>query len=352
MNKIKDLFLKHSNYTMPAAVIFCFLLMATCLSIMTSTGRSVPKQKMANVDHNESQLSAGQNVKEFSAPVTMVKTYSDVMQPAAGVAARSNVPQAVTVGSFVVDPHRLVTRHGSLEITVKSPDITADEIQEIAESFGGYVIHDARVPTENGNSIAEIQIRVPSARFQEALQRVRKLAVKVDNEQVSAEDVTRQVVDLEAHVHNMRAEEEQYNEILKGAHKVSEIMEVQSSVNEVRDRIERTQAELDMLKHDSAMSTLNVQVRPPAITRVVAVVARDPWKNVRQTAQEVFFSLENYADTMVAFLLWLPMLMIWFATLSLGSLTVYRIGRWGWKIAVASGLVTFPAEASPVAKVG
>ena len=62
-----------------------------------------------------------------------------------------------------------------------------------------------------------LTIRVPAARFEEARAEIRKLGLRVESEKIDAQDVTRQYVDQDASIRNLRAEEAQYLTILKQA---------------------------------------------------------------------------------------------------------------------------------------
>jgi hypothetical protein len=50
---------------------------------------------------------------------------------------------------------------------------------------------------------------VPVARFAEVGAKIRKLGLRVESEQMEAEDVTRQYVDQQARLRNLRAQEAQ-----------------------------------------------------------------------------------------------------------------------------------------------
>ena len=52
-----------------------------------------------------------------------------------------------------------------------------------------------------------LTIRVPAARFEEARAEIRKLGLRVESEKIDAQDVSRQYVDQDANLRNLRAEE-------------------------------------------------------------------------------------------------------------------------------------------------
>ena len=103
---------------------------------------------------------------------------------------------------------------------------------------------------------ATLVVRVPASGLVAALAEYKKLAVRTDHEQVSGRDVTREFYDNEAHLRNLRAEEEQYLTIMKQAHSVTDILQVSEKLSDVRDRIERLQAQIQVMNHDIEMSAV------------------------------------------------------------------------------------------------
>jgi len=58
--------------------------------------------------------------------------------------------------------------------------------------------------------VETLTIRVPAGRFEEARAEIRKLGIRVEGEKIEAWDRTRQYVDQDASIRNLRAEESQY----------------------------------------------------------------------------------------------------------------------------------------------
>jgi hypothetical protein len=101
---------------------------------------------------------------------------------------------------------------------------------------------------------ASLTIRVPAARFAEVGAEIRKLELRVESEQLEAEDVTKQYVDQHAHLRNLRAQEAQYLTIMKQAKTVKDTLDVSEKLNGVRGEIEQQQAEFEALSKHSGNS--------------------------------------------------------------------------------------------------
>ena len=95
---------------------------------------------------------------------------------------------------------------------------------------------------------------------------------RILHEKSSGQDVTEEYIDLEARIRTKKALEAQFLEIMKQARKISDAMEVQTQLAEVRTEIERLEGRRRFLENQSALSTINITLHTP--TPVVAAATR------------------------------------------------------------------------------
>ena len=107
-------------------------------------------------------------------------------------------------------------------------------------------------------------MRVPAPRFDEAVAQVRALGGRVRQEKISGRDVTEEYIDLEARLRAQRALEAQFLEIMKRAGKVSDALEVQRELANVRSEIERVEGRRRFLENQSSLSTIKIVLQTPA----------------------------------------------------------------------------------------
>ncbi|MBZ5569857.1 MAG: DUF4349 domain-containing protein [Acidobacteriia bacterium] len=185
---------------------------------------------------------------------------------------------------------------------------------EITETGGGFVS-------------ATLMIRVPAAELEKALAELKKLAVRTEREQVSTRDVTREFYDNEAHIRNLRAEEQQYLAIMKQAHTVKDTLEVSQKLSDVRDRIERLQAQIQLMTHDIEMSAIAIVLMQDA--RVFGMRWR-PLYSAKTAVRELLVGLGEWMDWVVAMLIKLPLIVLWVVTVGIILWVVWKIGRRVW----------------------
>lgn len=154
---------------------------------------------------------------------------------------------------------RKIVKTGYITLEVEDMVEAMDEVAAVADGLGGYVVSSQRREGEWGLS-GQVNIRVPADRFDEAFDRLRRLAVNVPYESTEARDITEEYVDLEARLRNLEATEEQYLALLEEAGTVAEMLEVQEALWNVRWQIEQIKGRMTYLERTSDMSLINVEL--------------------------------------------------------------------------------------------
>ena len=152
---------------------------------------------------------------------------------------------------------RKLIRNGALEFQTQEVKKTKTEIEKICKELNAYI------SSESENNFGErLQynqlIRVPANQFDALVARLEPLALKIENKNISTEDVTEQFIDVEARLKTKKELEARYREILKLAKTVEEIVSIESQIANVRSDIESMEGRLNFLKNQVAFSTLNV----------------------------------------------------------------------------------------------
>ena len=221
---------------------------------------------------------------------------------------------------------RKMVRTGSMNLLVKHPSDAIEQIRQIAERSGGFVT-GSQIDGAEDAQMASINVRVPVARFEETRQEIRKLGLRVETEKSEAQDVTKQYVDQQARLHNLRAQEAQYLGILKYAKTVKDTLEVSDKLNAVRGEIEQQQAEFVALSKQVETVALTISLRAEADTKVFGVHWR-PLYQLKLVAREGFEALADYAVAMTGLFFYLPAILAWLITILIAAAFGWRILRW------------------------
>lgn len=154
-----------------------------------------------------------------------------------------------------------IIKTGELSLEVDNVASALADVRAVAAGLGGYVGGSQAGTLEES---ASLTLRIPAARFDEALSRLRELGGKVVGEATQEQDVTSQVVDLQARIENLEASEASYRALAERAERVEDVLAVQSRLDEVRGEIEQMRAQLENVTGQADLSTLTVTLLPAA----------------------------------------------------------------------------------------
>jgi hypothetical protein len=215
----------------------------------------------------------------------------------------------------------------TIHLLVADPVTTADKIQSLAKSLGGYVVAANTGQGGDGEHAANITFRVPVARLDDARAALCRLAISVESERAEATDVTKEFVDREATLRNYRAEELQYLGVLKRATAVNDILEVSGRLSDVRGRIEKLQGEVQYLSQQVDMAAVTAYVDAESQAELFGMHWR-PGYRVKAAAHDAIEALGEYCSLMAVFVLHLPAILLWLVTVVAGAGAAWRLLRW------------------------
>jgi hypothetical protein len=158
----------------------------------------------------------------------------------------------------------LVIRNGNVSIQVDSLESSIGAVRKVAASLGGYVGNVTMYTGENQVHSATLELKIPSARFDEAMVGVKPLG-KVESSSATAQDVGEEFVDINARIANGKRLEARLVALLSArTGKLEDVLAVERELARVREEIERSEGRVRYLSTRIAMSTITVTVHEKA----------------------------------------------------------------------------------------
>ena len=223
------------------------------------------------------------------------------------------------------DATRTVIRRARLELSVADTDRAVGEITALAERLGGYV-GDLTAERRDELVFYDLTLRVPTPRFGDAVAGLKEMATRVESESRSTEDVTNQIVDLEARLETLRGVETELRALLAESRRqgrdVAAIMEIYRQLTEIRTQIEQLDARLANLERETAFSPIQVTLAPDAAARPILDDDWRPGGTFREAVGMLVGVLQGLADVTIYVAVFLPPLglLIWLAAFATGRL--------------------------------
>ncbi len=154
----------------------------------------------------------------------------------------------------------MLIKTGHVMMEVDSIEIAIVALQQLAQRAGGFVANMSSQGGEEQMRSASLEIRMPSARFEQTMQSLGTIG-EIESRNVSSEDVGEEFVDIEARMKNARRLEERLIELLANrTGKLSDVLSVERELARVREEIERSEGRMRYLRTRAAVSTIHVNM--------------------------------------------------------------------------------------------
>lgn len=238
---------------------------ATLTACDAGTANQASKAANANKAPASAQsANSTSNISYGSSNTTASNTATDSVDKAS-IERKAAPPQAKSEPPpKVID--RKVIRNADLTLEAESPEESQQKITAIAESRGGFVVESTQRSSStdvSSRDIVTMSLRIPSEKFNESLEEIRKTSSRIVQETVSGQDVTEEFIDLEARIKTKKALEQQYLDIMKRASSIDETMDIQARIANVRTEIEQIEGRARFLENQSSLSNIRVEIQSP-----------------------------------------------------------------------------------------
>ena len=172
----------------------------------------------------------------------------------------------------LVSQQRIIVRTVDISLMVSDVPGTIDVVADLAEGMGGWVISTNRSRKHRGS----ISVRVPAAQLDEAVLRLREMAVEVESEVSTSRDVTDEYVDATARLENLLSAETTYRRLLEESTTDEGALRALNELTRLQGDIESLQGRIKLLEETSAFSLINVTLEQEPADMPVDAAADQP----------------------------------------------------------------------------
>ena len=189
-----------------------------------------------------------------------------ISRPSSSPAALPEARQTPMVGATTAAPPpgespttaqslggRMLIRRASMQLEVENPIGISSRVSDIAARLGGYVERSR----ESSSGGVQMTVRVPEPSLEQAMEAVSQLGQVVKRD-ISADDVTERVVDLNERAGTLRAMRDRLRELLARAESISSIITVEQELARVQAELDSIERRLEYLRGNAALAELGV----------------------------------------------------------------------------------------------
>ena len=262
--------------------VFCFIAVVTVLAAVVACAPARAPQGISSEALVESM--------EVEKRVAIMAT------PAPGA------PLAAADWDLASVEERMIIWTGDVSLIVKDAEDSLEEVESIAKDLGGYVVNSSSW-YQDDQLRARLTIRVPSGEFDAAMSRLKALAIKVENRNVSTQDVTEEYTDLNARLRNLEATETELFELLtevrERTSKAEDVLAVHRELSYIREQIEQLKGRMQYLEKMTAMATINIELIPDVLAKPIVVAGWQPSGTVANALRSLVSTFQRIVDAAI-----------------------------------------------------
>jgi hypothetical protein len=235
-------------------------------------------------------------------------------------APQSSQPQAT---------NRLVIQNADLSIVVNDVNARVNAIQSMATAMGGFIVsvNVYQTAVYDGEPVpqANIVVRVPQEKLDEALTQIKKDTVDVQSETRSGTDVTDQYVDLQSRLKAKQAAETQLLSIMQEAKRTEDVLAVYSQLQQIQSDIEVLKGQIKYYEQSAALSAISITVIAEKSVQPIQVGPWRPQGVARDAIQQLIYFWQDFVDFLIRFFLYILPVLI---TVGIPLFVAFLLLRW------------------------
>lgn len=178
--------------------------------------------------------------------------------------AAAEAPPADTPVEFRLD-ERAIIYTGSITLRVENVDTAAGQATSIATAAGGFVGADERT-SNNRRSRATLELRVPAPKFNTIVDDLAGIGEQ-EQRDINAQDVTEEVLDLDARLASQRARVESGRRLLAEADSLTELVMLEQELAKREADLASLEAKKRKMSDLTTLSTITVVLLGPEAVR-------------------------------------------------------------------------------------
>jgi hypothetical protein len=249
---------------------------------------------------------------------TVAPALSPISQPAQPAGPSKPQEQA---------PQRLLVRQGNISLVVQDTRAASSAIRDMVARMAGegaYVISSQERSAQGDSPYITISVRVPVARFDEAMDYLESLAVRVLTRDETGQDVTEEYVDLEARRESLEVSRQRLIEIVQDAPTTEAVLQAEQELTRREADIESTIGRMQYLAQSAQLSSIHVDLQPHVLSQPVDVHWR-PAETAREALETLIDNARNLSDFLIFFSI---AILPWLALIGLVVYGIVRLIQW------------------------
>jgi hypothetical protein len=156
------------------------------------------------------------------------------------------------------DWNKKIIKTAQLHLEVSDFSSFTTTLHEKITLLGGYVVSETQDINEEIMG-ADMTVKIPATAFDQFINTFASKDIVIKEKTISGEDVTSQMVDTKARIEAKKKAMTRYVQLLQNASSMQDIIVLQEEINSIQEEIESATSRLNLLQHNTAMSTVTLR---------------------------------------------------------------------------------------------
>ena len=196
----------------------------------------------------------------------------------------------------VLPTGRKLIRDATLEMETKDFDAFLKSLRKQTSAFAGYTERSSVGENYDGTRHGNIVVRVPADKLDEFLDGLDGVGTVTSREE-SLRDVTQEYIDMESRIRALETEQKTLLELLGKAEELTDVLEIQNRLSEVRATLESYKGQMQALENQIDYSSVTIYIEE--VKRYTPAEKKSFFSQLRSNLSENFYSvgqgLRNFA---------------------------------------------------------
>jgi hypothetical protein len=158
----------------------------------------------------------------------------------------------------MADTSRKIIKNGDISFEARDVKSTRKAMIGATKKLNGYISKETESGYEDDRKNYTLHIKVPAENFDALLESISTTAEKIDSKNIHIQDVTAEFIDTKTRIHNKKALEKRYLELLSKASKITDMLAIEDKLGEIRAEIESTEGQFLQMQNQVAYSTMAI----------------------------------------------------------------------------------------------
>ncbi len=237
---------------------------------------------------------------------SVVEPYQYDVMPAATAGVVSQESGGSGVEASAVE--RIVIQNADVAIVVSDVEARMRDIEVMSQQMGGFVVSSNLYQSYTNSYIevpeAQVVIRVPAEKLEDALEKIKANVVEVRTETRSGQDVTAEYVDLKSRLVNYEVAEKQLSEIMETATDTEDVVNIFNQLVYYREQIEVVKGQIKYYEEAAALSAITITIIAEEKEQPIEIGGWEPQGVAKEAVQDLIFFFQDFVNFVIRFVIY------------------------------------------------